>query len=95
MREEEEKILQSVTTIGALVTASELAKGVKYEDPIKTRLNNFLKNLFNILFSWLPPRHIHHQSLEDHNNFRKKHGISVEGDDCPPPIGTFMVIISV
>lgn len=35
--EEEEKILQSVAQNNALITASELATGIKYDNPIKTR----------------------------------------------------------
>ena len=54
----------------------ELARGVKYEDSIKT--------------SWRPPRHIRAQTKADADKFRRKKGISVEGDDCPPPLGSFM-----
>uniref|UniRef100_A0A915CUT5 RNA helicase n=1 Tax=Ditylenchus dipsaci TaxID=166011 RepID=A0A915CUT5_9BILA len=49
LRDEEDKILQSVTQTSALSTALEIAKGVKYEQSIKTK-----------------------------------------GDECPPPLGSFL-----
>lgn len=42
---EEEKILESIAEKKALMGVAELAKGIQYEDPIKTRyifLYNFL-----------------------------------------------------
>ncbi|KAF7634839.1 hypothetical protein Mgra_00005733 [Meloidogyne graminicola] len=75
-REEEDKILQSVTQTSALATVSEIAKGVKYTESIQT--------------SWRPPRHIRHQTEEDWDKFRRLKGIQVEGEDCPPAIGSFL-----
>ncbi|KAH7722522.1 putative DEAD box protein-box ATP-dependent RNA helicase 35 [Aphelenchoides avenae] len=75
-REEEDKILENVTQTSALISVSELAKGVKYEEPIKT--------------GWRPPKHIRVQSKEDDERFRRKKGISVEGDDVPAAIGSFV-----
>ncbi|KAI1725814.1 DEAD/DEAH box helicase domain-containing protein [Ditylenchus destructor] len=74
--DEEEKLLQSVAQNTALSTAMELARGVKYEESIKT--------------SWRPPRHIRAQTEADAEKFRRKKGISVAGDVCPPAIGSFM-----
>ncbi|KAL3079368.1 hypothetical protein niasHT_037698 [Heterodera trifolii] len=74
--EEEDKILQSVTQTSALATVAEIAKGVKYTESIKT--------------SWRPPRHIRHQTLQDHEKFRRLKGIQIEGDDCPQAIGSFL-----
>lgn len=72
---EEEKILESVAERKALMAASELAKAIKYEDPIET--------------SWKPPRHI--LALPDFklDEIRQKHRILVEGEDIPPPIRSF------
>ena len=36
-RKEEERILESVAESRALMGVAELAKGIQYEDPIKTR----------------------------------------------------------
>lgn len=68
-RDEEQKLLESVTQTGALISASEIARGVKYEDPIVT--------------GWRPPGHIRNLSKEDIARARKRKGISVEGDDVP------------
>lgn len=76
LQEEEKKILESVTQNNVLITASELATGTKYENSIQT--------------SWRPPRHICQQTKEEYDCFRKKKGIVVEGESCPPPIGTFL-----
>ncbi|PSN49687.1 putative ATP-dependent RNA helicase DDX41 [Blattella germanica] len=72
---EEEKILESVAEKKALMGVAELAKGIQYEDPIKT--------------SWKPPRYILAMSEIRHNRVRKKLRILVEGEDIPPPIKTF------
>uniref|UniRef100_A0A336MN12 RNA helicase n=1 Tax=Culicoides sonorensis TaxID=179676 RepID=A0A336MN12_CULSO len=72
---EEEKILESVVEKKALMGVAELAKGIQYEDPIKT--------------SWKPPRYIIARSAIKHESIRLKHRILAEGDDIPPPITTF------
>lgn len=72
---EEEKILESVAEKKALMGVAELAKGIQYEDPIKT--------------SWKPPRYILTMSEVRHNRVRKKLRILVEGEDIPPPIKSF------
>ncbi|KAJ9589460.1 hypothetical protein L9F63_017321, partial [Diploptera punctata] len=72
---EEEKILESVAEKKALMGVAELAKGIQYEDPIKT--------------SWKPPRYILSMSEIRHNRVRKKLRILVEGEDIPPPIKSF------
>ncbi len=41
---EEEKILESVAEKRALMGVAELAKGIQYEEPIKTRYVNQLMN---------------------------------------------------
>uniref|UniRef100_A0AC34G195 RNA helicase n=1 Tax=Panagrolaimus sp. ES5 TaxID=591445 RepID=A0AC34G195_9BILA len=75
-REAEEKLLESVTSTGPLISVSELAKGVRYDESIKT--------------GWRPPLHIREMSEADMNKFRKKKGITVEGTDpIPPAIGSF------
>ena len=72
---EEEKILESVAEKKALMGVAELAKGIQYEDPIKT--------------SWKPPRYILAKPLSRHEEIREKLRILVEGEDVPPPICTF------
>lgn len=72
---EEEKILESVAGQTALMGVAELAKGIQYEDPIKT--------------SWRPPRYILAMSETRHDKLRKKMRIFVEGEAPPPPIKNF------
>lgn len=72
---EEEKILESVAEKKALMGVAELAKGVQYEDPIKT--------------GWKPPHYILAMSEERHERVRRKNRILVEGESPPPPIKTF------
>ncbi|XP_073819977.1 ATP-dependent RNA helicase abstrakt [Musca autumnalis] len=72
---EEEKILESVQQQKALMGVAELAKGIQYEEPIKT--------------SWKPPRYIIEMSEQKRNAIRKKLRILVEGVDVAPPIRSF------
>lgn len=73
---EEEKILESVTEKKALMAVAELAKGIQYDDPIKT--------------SWKPPRYIVTRSEIKNESIRMKHRILAEGEDIPPPITSFL-----
>ena len=75
---EEEKILASLAEAKALLSFSELAKGIQYLEPIKT--------------SWSVPKCIRDLPEARHNEVRELTGISVEGDDVPPPIASFRVI---
>lgn len=72
---EEEKILESVAERKALMGVAELAKGIQYQDSIKTR--------------WKPPKYIQQFSEEYNEKIRKKYQIIVEGEDISPPIKTF------
>lgn len=72
---EEEKILESVTEKKALMGVAELAKGVQYEDPIKT--------------SWKPPKYILETSEIEHERTRMNLRILVEGENVPAPIKSF------
>ncbi|KAL0808945.1 hypothetical protein ABMA28_012605 [Loxostege sticticalis] len=72
---EEEHILESVAQSKALMGVAELAKGIQYEDPIKT--------------SWKPPRCILALPEERHERVRRQLRILVEGEDVPPPVKTF------
>ncbi|KAI1305779.1 ATP-dependent RNA helicase abstrakt [Halotydeus destructor] len=72
---EEAKILESVKEKTALMAANELAKGIQYEDPIKT--------------GWRPPRYIIERSEEKHEEIREQNMILVEGENVPPPCTTF------
>ncbi|XP_045541269.1 ATP-dependent RNA helicase abstrakt [Papilio machaon] len=72
---EEQHILESVAQSKALMGVAELAKGIQYEDPIKT--------------SWRPPRSVLDRPPEKNDLIRQQLRILVEGEDVPPPIRTF------
>lgn len=72
---EEEKILESVAEKKALMAAAELAKAIKYEDPIET--------------SWKAPRYIQLMPESKCEAIRAKLSILVEGENVPPPIRAF------
>uniref|UniRef100_H3CUB1 Probable ATP-dependent RNA helicase DDX41 n=1 Tax=Tetraodon nigroviridis TaxID=99883 RepID=H3CUB1_TETNG len=72
---EEEKILESVAEGRALMSVKEMAKGIIYDDPIKT--------------SWKAPRYILNMPDTRHERVRKKFHILVDGDNIPPPIKSF------
>lgn len=72
---EEEKILESVAETKALMGVAELAKGIQYEDPIKT--------------SWKPPRYVLAKPPYVHDAIRHRLKILAEGEDIPPPLKTF------
>lgn len=72
---EEEKILESVTEKTALKGVAELAKGIQYDDPIKT--------------SWRPPRYILAKPEFVHEAIRQKLQILAEGENIPPPLNSF------
>ena len=72
---EEEKILESVAEKTALMGVAELAKGISYEDPIKT--------------SWKPPGFILAIPEHKHEALREKLKILTDGENIPPPIKTF------
>jgi ATP-dependent RNA helicase DDX41 len=72
---EEQKILESVAGQTALMGVAELAKGIQYEDPIKT--------------SWLPPRYILEKPDFVHEAVRQQLQILAEGEAIPPPLTSF------
>ncbi|XP_046473152.1 ATP-dependent RNA helicase abstrakt [Neodiprion pinetum] len=72
---EEEKILESVAENKALMGVAELAKGIQYDDPIKT--------------SWRLPRTVLGFDETRHERVRRKLRILVEGEDVPPPLKSF------
>lgn len=74
-RREESKILATVQADRALMAANELAKGIRYDKPLKS--------------SWRPPYHVRHRSEEANEKIRKLKGIFVEGHKVPPPCLTF------
>ncbi|CAJ0944464.1 unnamed protein product [Ranitomeya imitator] len=57
------------------MSVKEMAKGITYDDPIKT--------------SWRAPRNILGMSQARHERVRRKYHILVEGDGIPPPIKSF------
>ncbi|MEQ2267129.1 DEAD (Asp-Glu-Ala-Asp) box polypeptide 41, partial [Xenotaenia resolanae] len=72
---EEEKILESVAEGRALMSVKEMAKGIIYDDPIKT--------------SWKAPRYILNMPDTRHERVRKKFHILVDGEGIPLPIKSF------
>lgn len=75
-REEEDKVIDAIAAQKRkLGGAQELAKGVEYEESMKT--------------TWKPPSHIRNRSESENERLRDKLGILVEGDDCPSPIEHF------
>ncbi|KAG8513110.1 putative ATP-dependent RNA helicase DDX41 [Galemys pyrenaicus] len=66
---------RTISLSSALMSVKEMAKGITYDDPIKT--------------SWTPPRYVLTMSEERHERVRKKYHILVEGDGIPPPIKSF------
>uniref|UniRef100_A0A1A9WIF5 RNA helicase n=1 Tax=Glossina brevipalpis TaxID=37001 RepID=A0A1A9WIF5_9MUSC len=72
---EEEKILESVQQQKALMGVAELAKGIQYEDPIKT--------------GWRPPKYIMEMPEQKRNAIRKRMRVLVEGEDITAPIRSF------
>ncbi|CAF0984427.1 unnamed protein product [Adineta ricciae] len=75
MLEEEERILQNVIETRALMSVSELAKGVEYTDPIRT--------------SWRPPKAVLRMPDDRHQRIRQIYNILVDGEDIPPPLCKF------
>lgn len=72
---EEEKILEIVAEKTALMGVAELAKGIQYEEPIKT--------------SWTPPKYVLEQPPFVHDGVRHRMKILVDGENIPPPLKTF------
>jgi ATP-dependent RNA helicase DDX41 len=72
---EEEKILESVAEKKALMGVAELAKGIQYENPIKT--------------SWTPPKYVLTKPEYVHEAIRHRLKILAEGENIPPPLKTF------
>ncbi|XP_057706617.1 probable ATP-dependent RNA helicase DDX41 [Corythoichthys intestinalis] len=72
---EEDKILESVAEGRALMSVKEMAKGIIYDNPIKT--------------SWKAPRHVLNLPETRNERVRKKFHILVDGDSIPPPIKSF------
>jgi hypothetical protein len=77
LAKEEEKILASVVEHKALLSFNELAKGIQYVDPIKT--------------SWRVPKCISELPQSRHDEVRELTGITIDGEDVPPPIASFKV----
>ncbi|KAF6204591.1 hypothetical protein GE061_018751 [Apolygus lucorum] len=72
---EEEKILESVAERKALMGVAELAKGIQYEESLRT--------------SWRAPQCIVKLGEGRHARVRRKYRILVEGDEIPPPCLSF------
>lgn len=74
-RREEQKILENVAERTALMGVAELAKGIQYDEPIKT--------------SWTAPKCVLAQPESRHERIRQSMRILVEGEFVPPPLKTF------
>lgn len=72
---EEQKILEVVAEKKALMAAAELAKGIQYQDPIKT--------------GWRAVPFVYERAKEEIEKILEENRILVEGDDPPPPCLTF------
>ncbi|KAL7549879.1 hypothetical protein ACHAWF_013136 [Thalassiosira exigua] len=77
-RQDEDRILKEASHVqtNALQAASELAEGVKYKSSLPT--------------GWRCPRKILQDGEGEWEKVRKKWHILVEGEDCPPPIRSFV-----
>ncbi|EJK69601.1 hypothetical protein THAOC_09127, partial [Thalassiosira oceanica] len=77
-RQDEDRILKEASHVqtNALQAASELAEGVKYRTSLPT--------------GWRCPRKILKLGEGEWNKIRDKWHILVEGEDCPPPIRSFV-----
>eukprot|EP00172_Hildenbrandia_rubra_P004353 Plantae.Rhodophyta-Hildenbrandia_rubra.ctg8617.p2 GENE.Plantae.Rhodophyta-Hildenbrandia_rubra.ctg8617~~Plantae.Rhodophyta-Hildenbrandia_rubra.ctg8617.p2 ORF type:complete len:625 (-),score=123.52 Plantae.Rhodophyta-Hildenbrandia_rubra.ctg8617:395-2269(-) len=75
LEEEEKQVLKQLDNQPALKTVGELAKNVKYTEPLKT--------------SWRPPRWLEEAGEKHHRDVRELHKILVEGEKVPPPCVTF------
>ncbi|KAJ2958421.1 hypothetical protein NQZ79_g5996 [Umbelopsis isabellina] len=73
--EEERKIEEAQARHKALVSVQEAAAGMQYTEPMKT--------------SWVPPKHIREQPVEEHEAIRQKFHILLEGNNPVPPIKHF------
>jgi ATP-dependent RNA helicase DDX41 len=72
---EEELVANMQVSRSALVSAAELAKDIKYHEPMRS--------------SWRPPPVLRSKGSDDAAFMRSKFGIIVEGDDVPHPARTF------
>lgn len=75
LRREEMKLLETVQAERALMAAAELAKGIRYEKPLRS--------------GWRPAYHVRHRHESENEKIRKKHEVIVEGPNIPPLCLTF------
>ncbi|KAI8841319.1 P-loop containing nucleoside triphosphate hydrolase protein [Chytridium lagenaria] len=73
--EQMKEIEKAQTKTKALASDYELAKGIKYTEPMKS--------------SWRPPRYIRSMAEQEIAKIRNEFHIGIEGDDVPPPIKSF------
>eukprot|EP00049_Salpingoeca_infusionum_P026803 m.28008 g.28008 ORF g.28008 m.28008 type:complete len:605 (+) comp9004_c0_seq2:277-2091(+) len=71
----EQEILHTIRHDKKLMSAEELAKGVKYTQALRS--------------SWRPPRFVRERSEQENKRIRDKKNIIIEGEDVPPPAKTF------
>jgi len=74
---EDRQLHEALKNRKKLLSASELAKGIEFSEPMKT--------------SWRPPRRFRDMPLRLHDEIRRKWHIDVEGLDLLPPIRDFKV----
>jgi len=75
LAQEEAELLKNVTEYKPLLSVAELAKDVRYSEPMRT--------------GWRAPRHIREMTSEECEGIRKEWHILVEGVHVPPPIKRF------
>lgn len=75
LRREESKMLETVQADRALMAASELSKGIRYDKPLKS--------------GWRAARRARHRTDKEREEIRRSEDIVVEGDNIPPPCLSF------
>ena len=71
----------------------ELAKGIQYTEPLKSRYAFWSLILSSLIFyqSWSPPQYVLERTPEQNQKLRDKYHILTEGDNIPAPIEHFAV----
>ena len=94
-QEQDAEILDAIKSRRKLASDLELAKGIQYTEPLKTRYEVVFCGCIYCLraftYSWRPPRYIRERTPEQDQKLRDKYHIIVDGESIPPPIEHFSV----
>ena len=87
------EILEAIKSRRKLASDMELAKGIQYTEPLKSRSAFWSPILSSLILyqSWSPPQYILERTPEQNQKLRDKYHILAEGDDIPAPIEHFTV----